>query len=105
MFANIRRIFLFSLLANGGGNAGGLAGLNALLSANEAGTKRERTKFNEQQLRHLEKMFERCQYPQGMQREQVGQLHLTYIMLCLFFQMAACLRLTETKIQVWFKNR
>uniref|UniRef100_A0A915E540 Homeobox domain-containing protein n=1 Tax=Ditylenchus dipsaci TaxID=166011 RepID=A0A915E540_9BILA len=55
----------------------------------DQGGKRERTKFNEYQLRQLERVFEKSQYPQGAQREQL----------------AASLTLTETKIQVWFKNR
>jgi len=61
----------------------------SVMSMSDPSAKRERTKFNEQQLRYLEKYFEKCQYPQGIQREQ----------------MAAQLRLTETKVQVWFKNR
>ncbi|KAI1707945.1 homeobox domain-containing protein [Ditylenchus destructor] len=51
--------------------------------------KRERTKFSDYQLKQLEKVFDKHQYPQGQQRE-----HL-----------AVTLGLTETKVQVWFKNR
>lgn len=46
--------------------------------------KRERTKFDEHQLRHLERVFKSCQYPQGADREKLARE----------------LRLTETKIQV-----
>jgi hypothetical protein len=51
--------------------------------------KRERTKFSPQQLCYLENQFEKCQYPQGPQREQIARQ----------------LSLTDTKVQIWFKNR
>lgn len=56
-----------------------------LLNGNDNG-KRERTKFDEHQLRHLERVFNACAYPQGLQREKLARE----------------LRLTETKIQVIF---
>ncbi|KAI6227128.1 Homeobox protein OTX2-B [Aphelenchoides besseyi] len=51
--------------------------------------KRERTKFSPNQLSYLESEFEKCKYPQGPQRERI----------------ATQLNLTDTKVQVWFKNR
>lgn len=50
--------------------------------------KRERTKFDEYQLRHLERVFNTCQYPQVADREKLARE----------------LRLTETKIQVGFEK-
>uniref|UniRef100_A0A914C5B2 Homeobox domain-containing protein n=1 Tax=Acrobeloides nanus TaxID=290746 RepID=A0A914C5B2_9BILA len=51
--------------------------------------KRERTKFHPNQLQILERFFERKMYPDGYERERLAQT----------------LALTETKIQIWFKNR
>uniref|UniRef100_A0A914HDL7 Homeobox domain-containing protein n=1 Tax=Globodera rostochiensis TaxID=31243 RepID=A0A914HDL7_GLORO len=51
--------------------------------------KRERTKYSEEQLRHLDKIFKTSKYPDAPFREQI----------------AKSLQLTEVKVQVWFKNR
>uniref|UniRef100_A0A7E4W8N8 Homeobox domain-containing protein n=1 Tax=Panagrellus redivivus TaxID=6233 RepID=A0A7E4W8N8_PANRE len=53
------------------------------------GNKRERTKFDQRQLEYMERFFKTKQYPDGADRET----------------MAKVLSLTETKVQIWFKNR
>lgn len=57
---------------------------SATVVATEMGGKRERTKFTEGQIQHLESVFAKCRYPQGSHREQLAND------LCL----------TETKVQV-----
>lgn len=55
----------------------------------QAQIKRERTKYNEFQLKYLENVFHKQKYPQTAYREEIAKF----------------LQLTDTKVQVWFKNR
>ncbi|KAK0398741.1 hypothetical protein QR680_002733 [Steinernema hermaphroditum] len=51
--------------------------------------RRNRTAFTDDQLDELEKSFQKCQYPDAVARERLSKL----------------LKIHESRIQVWFKNR
>ncbi|CAI5449824.1 unnamed protein product [Caenorhabditis angaria] len=51
--------------------------------------RRNRTAFSDKQLERLESTFQKCQYPDMIQREKLSKI----------------IDLPEARIQVWFKNR